>query len=184
MRVLGCDPASILMGYGCIDVAPGCRLTYVEAGVLSASAKLDKYARLVILGRELEEVIAELRPDVFCLEAGFVKGQMGALVSGAARGVAAFIAGRAGLQIAEYAPATVKKAACGAGNADKDQVARIVAARLGLSRQPEPDAADALAVAITRAFDRAAGWIERPRAPAAPKPNPFFVYVPGSRGAV
>jgi len=166
MRVLGVDPGSIKMGYGCIDVAPGCRLTYVEAGVITASAKLDKYDRLVELGRDLEAVIVELRPDVFCLEAGFVKGQMGALVSGAARGVAAFVAGRAGLQVTEYAPATVKKAACGSGNAEKEQVAQVVAIRLGLVRTPALDAADALAIAIARAQDREAGWVERPRAAA------------------
>lgn len=166
MRVLGIDPASVKMGYGCIDVARGFRLTYVDAGILVAPAKLDKYARLVILGRDIEAVIAELRPDVCAIEAGFVKGQMGALVSGAARGVAAYVAGRAGLQVTEYAPATVKKAACANGAAGKDQVARIIQARLGLSRQPEPDAADALAVAVTRAQDMTAGWIERPRAVA------------------
>jgi crossover junction endodeoxyribonuclease RuvC len=164
--VLGVDPGSIKMGYGCIDVAPGCRLTYVEAGVLVAPDKMDKYARLVELGRDLEAVIAELRPDVVALEAGFVKGQQGALVSGAARGVAAYVAGRAGLQVVEYAPATVKKAASGHGAAGKDQVARIVAMRLRMVREPDPDAADALAIAITRAQDRAAGWVERPRAVA------------------
>lgn len=166
MRVLGVDPGSQKMGYGCIEVAPDCRLTYVDAGVLAAPAKLDKYARLVILGRDLEEVLDELRPDVVALEAGFVKGQMGALVSGAARGVAAYIAGRRGLPVVEYAPATVKKAACGSGAAQKDQVARVVAMRLGLAREPDADAADALAVAITRAQDRDAGWVERPRAVA------------------
>lgn len=152
------------MGYGCIDVAPGLRLRYVEAGVLIARASSDKYARLVELGRELEQVIAELRPDVAAIEAGFLKGQQGALVSGAARGVAAYVCGRAALSVVEYAPATVKKAACGNGHAEKDQVARVVSMRLGLSRIPEADAADAIAVCLTRAQDRAAGWLERPRA--------------------
>jgi crossover junction endodeoxyribonuclease RuvC len=154
------------MGYGCIDVAPGCRLTYVDAGVLCASKGRDKYTRLVELGRDLEAVIAELQPDVCALEAGFVKGEMGALVSGAARGVAAYVAGRASLPVVEYAPATVKKAACGSGAADKDQVARAVVLRLRLTRQPDPDAADALAISICRAHDLAAGWVERTRAVA------------------
>ena len=164
MRVLGVDPGSVKMGYGLIGVAPGCRLTFVAAGVLTAPAGHGKYLRLMELGLDLEEVIAEYRPDVCALEAGFVKGQMGALVSGAARGVAAYVAGCAGLPVVEYAPKTVKKAACGNGAADKDQVARVVTMILGLKVQPVPDAADALAIAICRAHDRDAGWVERPRA--------------------
>ena len=167
MLVIGVDPGSVKMGYGIIDVAPGFRLTFVEAGVLTARAILGKYERLVELGRDLEEIVREFRPDAGALEAGFVRGQMGALVSGAARGVAAFVLGCAGVPVVEYAPATVKKAACGAGNAEKDQVARIVQMHLRLARQPEPDAADALAIAITRAADQKAGWFERPRAAAS-----------------
>lgn len=152
MRILGIDPGSVKMGYGCIDVA-GAALTYVDAGVLSAPAKLDKYARLAEIGRDLEQLIGELKPDVVALEAGFVKSQMGALVSGAARGVAAYIAVRRGLPVREYAPKTVKKTATGRGDAEKDQVAALVARQLGMKIVPSPDAGDALAIAICRARD-------------------------------
>lgn len=36
MRVLGIDPGSVATGYALIDVAPGFRLTFVEAGVITA----------------------------------------------------------------------------------------------------------------------------------------------------
>ncbi len=152
MRILGIDPGSVKMGYGCIET-DGPRLTYVEAGVLTAPAKVGKYERLVELGRDLEELIADLKPDVAALEAGFVKGQMGALVSGAARGVAAYVLGCRGIPVREYAPATVKKTATGNGAAEKEQVAEMVARQLGLNSIPAPDAADALAIAICRARD-------------------------------
>ena len=49
---------------------------------------------------------------------------------------------------ASYTPQQVKGAVCGNGRARKDQVARMVAALLGLPDEPRPDhAADALAVA-------------------------------------
>ena len=49
-------------------------------------------------------------------------------------------------------PQQVKGAVCGAGRADKAQVARMVQALLGLPAPPTPDhAADALAVAICHA---------------------------------
>ena len=44
---------------------------------------------------------------------------------------------------------TLKKAVSGSGKADKDQVARMVQALIGLRSLPRADATDALAVAIT-----------------------------------
>ncbi len=152
MRVLGIDPGSVKMGYGCIDVT-GAALTYVEAGVLEASKSAPKYERIVELGRDLEALIDELKPDQVGIEAGFVKGQLGALVSGAARGVAAYVAGRRGIVVREYAPATVKKVATGHGDAEKHQVARFVAQQLKMRGIPDADAGDALAIAICRARD-------------------------------
>jgi crossover junction endodeoxyribonuclease RuvC len=57
----------------------------------------------------------------------------------------------AGLTIAAYPPARVKRSVAGRGQADKAQVARIVAALLGLRELPRVDATDALAIAITHA---------------------------------
>lgn len=158
MRVMAVDPGSVRMGYGVIK-AEGELLSYVECGVISASAGRDKYQRLAEIGGELATVISEFRPDVLAMEAGFVamvrgKMQQGALVSAAARGVAGFIAARCGLRVVEYAPSAVKKSVTGAGNADKATVAKMVKLTLGLQKEPEPDAADALAVAIhhARAF--------------------------------
>ena len=52
----------------------------------------------------------------------------------------------------DYTPQAVKKAVCGSGAADKDQVQRMVASLLGLPEPPAPDhAADAFAVAICHA---------------------------------
>jgi crossover junction endodeoxyribonuclease RuvC len=65
--------------------------------------------------------------------------------------VALFIAAERRLPIAGYAPATVKQSVVGHGRASKDQVAYLVRALLSLRRVPEPDAADALAIAICHA---------------------------------
>ena len=52
----------------------------------------------------------------------------------------------------EYTPSAVKMTLCGYGAADKDQVQRVVAIRLGLAAAPSPaDAADALAIALCHA---------------------------------
>ena len=58
-------------------------------------------------------------------------------------------AGQRGVPCESYTPQAVKGAGCGNGRANKEQVARMVQALLGLSAPPTPDhAADALAVAV------------------------------------
>ena len=79
----------------------------------------------------------------------FAKNAQSALKLAHARGVAMMVLRRAGLVIAEYPPARVKSAVVGSGQADKNQVGRVVSMMLGLSDLPQEDAADALAVAIT-----------------------------------
>lgn len=151
-RVLGIDPGSIKMGYGCIEI-DGRRMRFVEAGVLEAKRSRDKYERLTELGSDLEQVFDELKPDEVGIEAGFVKSDGATLVIGAARGIAAYIAGRRGILAREYAPTTVKQVATGRGDAGKELVATIIARQLGMRSTPSPDAADALATAICRARD-------------------------------
>lgn len=160
MISIGIDPGSNRTGYGMIR-ADGPRLTFLAAGVIDAG-RGPLCQRLVEIGRELEEVcdeaLAKLRPDediVAGVEAGYVDGHGAtALVLGAARGVALYVVRyHLNREVREYPPGTAKKAACGNGRADKAQVARIVARRLGMKREPTADAGDALAISITRACD-------------------------------
>jgi crossover junction endodeoxyribonuclease RuvC len=61
------------------------------------------------------------------------------------------IAARAELDPTEYAPRLIKKAVVGTGSAEKAQVHAMVARLLPGAKIVGPDAADALAVAITHA---------------------------------
>jgi crossover junction endodeoxyribonuclease RuvC len=71
---------------------------------------------------------------------------------GEARGVTLLAAARHAVPCFDYTPQAVKKAVCGSGSADKEQVQRMVASLLGLPEPPTPDhAADAFAVAICHA---------------------------------
>ena len=70
---------------------------------------------------------------------------------GQARGVALMCAARGGIAVGEYAARLVKKAVVGTGGADKAQVHAMVARLLPGAKIAGPDAADALAVAITHA---------------------------------
>ena len=75
-----------------------------------------------------------------------------AIKLGHVRGVVLLVGAQRSLEIASYAPALVKRTIAGRGAAEKVQVARLVAATLGLRTPPPADAADALAVALTHSM--------------------------------
>ena len=79
------------------------------------------------------------------------KNPQSTLKLGQARGVALMCAARAGIEVGEYAPTLVKKAVVGTGGAEKAQVHAMVSRLLPGVKIAGPDAADALAVAITHA---------------------------------
>ncbi len=149
LRILGIDPGTLRLGYGIVDRLGPAKLTYVECGVISAPARQDRTLRLRTIGRSLREIIAELCPDTVAMEqAFFAKNVASTLALGEARGMALFIAADAGLSVAGYAPAHVKRTVVGHGRATKTQVAFLVRALLSMRRTPDADAADALAIAI------------------------------------
>jgi crossover junction endodeoxyribonuclease RuvC len=149
MRILGLDPGSRVCGYGVIDEDNG-DLTYVECGVLTAPEDRPMEQRLGEIARGLREVIGELSPGVVAVEDVFThQNPRSALALAQARGMALAVIGLAGLRVASYPPALVKKSVCGSGAADKGQVARMVQALIKLRSLPRADASDALAVAIT-----------------------------------
>jgi crossover junction endodeoxyribonuclease RuvC len=149
VRILGLDPGSRVCGYGVID-ADGGALAYVECGVLTAPEAHAMERRLGEIAQGLRDVIAELRPEVVAVEDVFShQNPRSALALAQARGMALAVVGLAGLGVASYAPAAVKKAISGSGRAEKDQIARMVQGLIGLRSLPRADATDALAVAIT-----------------------------------
>jgi len=108
--------------------------------------------RLADLARQLEALIDEHQPDGAAVEEVFVnKNPQSTLKLGQARGVVLATAARAGLQVGEYAARLVKKAVVGTGGAEKPQVHAMIQRLLPGAQIAGPDAADALAVAITHA---------------------------------
>ena len=152
LRVLGVDPGTLRLGYGVVDLLPGGGLRYVECGVIAASPRASRYARLAEIAGSLRELCQEAAPKVMAMEEAFFgKNVQSTLALGEARGAAMVVAAQAGLRLAGYPPATVKKMVTGHGRATKDQIGYLVRALLGLRRVPAPDAADALAIAICHA---------------------------------
>jgi crossover junction endodeoxyribonuclease RuvC len=153
MRVLGIDPGSTTVGYGVVDrpVARNATARLVECGILRTRSRSELHHRLAIIHEGLRELIERHRPDVLAVEGIFYGANVRTtVVLGHARGVILLAAAQAGVIVAEYSPAVIKKTVVGRGAALKPQVGYMVAKLLQLRSAPEPaDAADAVAVALT-----------------------------------
>ena len=151
MLILGLDPGLGTTGWGLIE-ADGNRLRHIANGQLKTDSKEALARRLSHLASQLEALIADRRPDGAAVEEVFVnKNPQSTLKLGQARGVVLLCAARAGMEVGEYAARLVKKAVVGTGGAEKAQVHAMVSRLLPGVAIAGPDAADALAVAITHA---------------------------------
>jgi crossover junction endodeoxyribonuclease RuvC len=150
-RLLGLDPGLGTTGWGIIQ-ADGNRLSHIANGQLKTNSAAPLPERLADLARQLETLIAEQAPEGAAVEEVFVnKNPQSTLKLGQARGVVLMCAARAGIEVGEYAPRLVKKSVVGTGGAEKAQVHAMVSRLLPGAKIAGPDAADALAVAITHA---------------------------------
>jgi len=151
VKILGLDPGLGTTGWGVIE-ADGNRLRHIANGQIRTDTAAPLPKRLAALADQLEALIAEQRPDGAAAEEVFVnKNPQSTLKLGQARGVVLMCAARAGIEVGEYSPTLVKKAVVGTGGAEKAQIHAMVSRLLPGAKIAGPDAADALAVAITHA---------------------------------
>ena len=151
MVVLGIDTSLRSTGYGVIAV-DGSRMRCLACGNIPNKAKDPLTTCLRAIHAKVAELIAEFRPDVMSVESVIYGKNAGTmLVLGEARGAVLTAAADADLPVYEYEPRRMKRAICGNGLAEKEQIQRMVKTLLGLAELPQNDAADALGLAICHA---------------------------------
>jgi crossover junction endodeoxyribonuclease RuvC len=151
VKILGLDPGLGTTGWGLIE-AEGNRLAHVANGQIKTDTSAPLPRRLAALADQLEAMISDHVPAAAAVEEVFVnQNPQSTLKLGQARGVVLMCAARAGIAVGEYSPTLVKKAVVGTGGAEKAQVHAMVSRLLPGAKIAGPDAADALAVAITHA---------------------------------
>lgn len=166
LRILGIDPGTQVVGFGCLEVAvsvaaprggtvpmamrgsnvvrvgggghDGVRL--LTAGVLRLGGrKVALPQRLLSLSDQLRALVAELAPDEVALEEAFHgKSAQAALRIGEARGVVLAEAARAGLSVFQFPPARVKRCITGNGAAGKESVAAMIVQLVQAGRSALP----------------------------------------------
>jgi len=149
--ILGLDPSLRGTGFGIIRLARPCPETLIH-GTISCSQSWERSRCLVRIVQTLRDVLKKFQPTICVVEGIFyAQNLQTAMIMGEARGAALSAIGEAGLEIYEIAPRKVKQSIVGYGAAQKIAVAKMVQRMLALSEIPAPDAADALALALTHA---------------------------------
>jgi crossover junction endodeoxyribonuclease RuvC len=151
VKVLGIDPGTAVLGYGVVESGSARHPTLLECGTLTTRARDPLSARLRVLYDGVSALLARHTPGALAVESAFYgRNVRTAVVLSHARGVILLAGELAGVAIAEYSPALIKKTIVGRGAALKPQVGYMVAQLLRLKAPPAPeDAADGVAVALT-----------------------------------
>ena len=152
LRILGIDPGIATIGFGLIE-AEGMQARMLQYGAITTKAGLPLAARLWQIGCDMEELIAQGKPDVISIEELFFNNNITTGIAVAhGRGVILYSAEKCGVPLYEYTPSQVKQSVVGYGKAEKRQVMDMTRRLLKLKSVPKPDdAADALALALCHA---------------------------------
>jgi crossover junction endodeoxyribonuclease RuvC len=159
------------MGYSVIKAGKN-SIEISAIDVLKLSSKKDHYERLQLIHRKITELVQTYRPDEFAIEAPFFgKNVQSMLKLGRAQGVAIAAAMNENIPVTEYSPKKVKQSITGNGNADKEQVWKMLQRITALPDKPKYfDATDALAVAICHFYgSRGLKFTAPPPGKAQPK---------------
>ncbi|MFY9343620.1 MAG: crossover junction endodeoxyribonuclease RuvC [Planctomycetota bacterium] len=159
VRILGIDPGTQIVGFGCLEIAVGevrvrgdnvpialrasnvVRASSTVTGgvrlLVAGALRLGKRttglpSRLQVLAEQFRALIAQWAPHEVAVEQAFHgKSVQAALRIGEARGVVLAEAAAAGLAVHQFAPARIKRCVTGNGAASKVVVAAMVKRLLG-----------------------------------------------------
>jgi crossover junction endodeoxyribonuclease RuvC len=149
MRVIAIDPSLRSSGFAVLEKVNG-KVRSLEYGLIRNRPDLAASSCLVAIRDRLAELVHRHEPDSAAIESTiYVQSFKTAITLGAVRGATIVALAERGVPIYEYAPRRVKQAVVGKGAAAKQQVGFMIRAMLGLTENPPPDAADALAIGLT-----------------------------------
>ena len=142
----------------------GAQPVTLAQGTISCPKDWERSRCLAQISQSLRGILEKHQPTV-CVVEGlfFAQNLKTAIIMGEARGAAMAVIAEAGLDIYEIATRKVKLAIVGYGAAQKIAVAKMVQRMLNLAELPAPDAADALALALTHAQENSRHGLNLPK---------------------
>lgn len=153
--ILGIDPGTTMMGFGVIK-ASGKDPEYMDMGAVDLKREGDHYMRLRKIYERTLDLMDTYLPDEVAIEAPFYgKNVQSMLKLGRAQGVAMAAVLSRDIPVFEYAPRKIKLSITSAGDASKEQVARMLQRMFNLPGLPENlDATDGLAAAVCHFYQK------------------------------
>ena len=159
MLILGIDPGTATTGYGLIEVTAKGFIAR-DFGLIETDKENSTGRRLENIYSQMAKLLKRSKPDVVAIERIFFATNAKTAISvGQATGIMIFAASRSKIDIAEYAPGTIKKVVAGDGRADKKMIQKSLRVVFGAGvrsrakkRTHFDNAADALAVALCHAY--------------------------------
>ena len=148
--VLGVDPGVARLGLAAVARSDR-RPRILWAGTVETSRELPEAVRLQKISEAVRDAIARYNPTSVALErVAWNVNKASAMAVARATGVVMAAASEAGLTVDEYGSLEVKNAITGTGGADKTQIRTALVRIHRLTDVPtQPDAADAVAIAVT-----------------------------------
>ena len=150
MIILGIDTALRCSGYGVVDFTSADKMRVLDCGVIKTKQSAPHSECLRRLAGGMRELVEKYHPNVAVLEGAFFqKNIKTAMILSYARGAVMTVFAENSIPMYAYAPRKAKQSVCGNGAASKEQVAYLIAGRLGINVSEMPlDSSDALALAI------------------------------------
>ncbi|KKU64040.1 MAG: Crossover junction endodeoxyribonuclease RuvC [Candidatus Woesebacteria bacterium GW2011_GWC2_47_16] len=149
MLILGIDPGTATTGYGIIRSSSNL-FEVLEFGLITTDKDGTPGKRLENIYLEMTRILKKFSPDVMAIEKLFFAANQGVMI---------FAAAKYKIEVAEYAPGTIKKEVAGNGRADKKMIQKAIRKVLGAKVRSAAkkkthfdNAADALAVALCHAY--------------------------------
>jgi len=149
--VLAIDPGFDRVGIAVLSQKD--RTTLLHSECFKTSVKESRGKRLLAIGSRVKDTIKKWKPRDLAVETLFFNTNITSAIGVAeARGIIIYEATRAGLEVFEYGPQTVKIGVTGYGKADKIQMETMVRKLVNLPKQSSrrlDDEIDAIALGIT-----------------------------------
>ena len=104
MRILGIDPGIAIVGFGLIEAERG-QTRLLNYGAITTPAGLPLARRLVQIEQDMDELIAQLKPDAIAVEELFFSNNITTGIAVAhGRGIILCTAEKSGVPLYEYTP--------------------------------------------------------------------------------
>jgi crossover junction endodeoxyribonuclease RuvC len=153
MTFLGIDPGLIKTGWAIVK-RNGSQLQYIASGIIKTKSNKQSIAyQLIDIFNGISQIISLHEPSYVAIENTYVnENPSSSLKLTQARAAAIIASANSGLIPSEYQASTIKKIVSGKGNADKQEVYKMITLQLGSIICKTHDESDAIAIAMCDAL--------------------------------